>query len=138
MAGAVAVAIFSNVTNNRYAQALTSSVRDQLSDANLRFPESRLAELAAAARIGTPEAFDAVENATEAIQAAAVIGNKQAYLTGARLAYQVALAFGLLGCIAACFIPSIDKRKLNNRTVAVQEMDLKHLEEKRLDGDMKA
>lgn len=136
MFGAVAVAIFSNVTNNRYGSELLGAVRRQVE--GLDFPSDRLAELAAAAQVGTPEAYDLVDGATEAVRAAATIGNKQAYLTGARLAYQVALAFGLLGCIAALFIPSIDKRKLNNRTVALQEKDLQNLEEKKLDGDHKA
>lgn len=136
MFGAVAVAIFSNVTNNRYASEIVGAVRRQVE--GLDFPSDRLAELAAAAQVGTPEAYDMVDGATEAVRAAATIGNKQAYLTGARLAYQVALAFGLLGCIAALFIPSIDKRKLNNRTVALQEKDLQHLEGKKLDGDHKA
>lgn len=136
MFGAVAVAIFSNVTNNRYASELVGAVRREVE--GLGFPSDRLAELAVAAQAGTPEAYDAVDGATDAIRAAATIGNKEAYLTGARLAYQVALAFGLLGCIAALFIPSIDKRKLNNRTVALQEKDLKHLEEKKLDGGINA
>lgn len=135
MFGAVAVAIFSNVTNNRYASSLVGAVRREVE--GLGFPSDRLAELAAAAQVGTPEAYDAVNGATDAIQAAATVGNQKAYLTGARLAYQVALAFGLLGCIAALFIPSIDKRKLNNRTVALQEKDLQNLEDKKADGERK-
>jgi hypothetical protein len=69
---------------------------------------------------------------TPEVRAAAVLANKQAYLEGAHLSYQVALAFGLLGCIAAVFIPSIDTRKYTKRTVALQEADRREWEKKQL------
>jgi hypothetical protein len=48
------------------------------------------------------------------------------------LSYLVALAFGLLGVVAAFFIPSVDKRKYTDKTVAVQRKDRKVLQEKKV------
>jgi hypothetical protein len=95
------------------------------------FPEGNIAKLAAAAKLGTAAAFKAVPGITPQIQAAAVLGNRRAYLDGAHLSYQVALAFGLCGCIAALFIPSIDRRKYTDKTVALQEADRKAIYEKK-------
>jgi hypothetical protein len=128
MCGAVAVAIFSNITNNKYGSQLLGTVTNRVQD--LGFPAERLPQLAAAARLNTAAAYKAVQGATPEVIAAATYANKEAYLEGAKMAYQVALAFGLLGCIAAWFIPSIDQRKLNTRTVAVQQKDQQHLDEK--------
>lgn len=136
MCGAVAVAIFSNITNNKYGSELFKTVVRRVE--NLNFPTEGLADLAAAARLGTPDAYAAVEGATAEVIAAAMLANKEAYLEGARMAYRVALAFGILGCICAWFIPSIDRRKLNNRTVAVQERDHQQLQEIKLSGSHKA
>lgn len=124
--------IFSNVTNNKYANSLGPAVRAAAAPFNL--PATTLAKLTAAAKAGTAAAYKAVPGITPALQAAAVGANKQAYLTGAHLAYQVALAFGLCGVIAAFFIPSVDERKYTERTVAVQQRDRKALEEKKMMG----
>jgi len=51
------------------------------------------------------------------------------------MSYLVALAFGCIAVIAALFIPSIDDRKWTKRTVAVQETDRKHFEEKKVVRD---
>jgi hypothetical protein len=136
LAGAVATAIFSNVTNNKYASTLPNSVRENVSRFNL--PADTLKKLITAARLNTAAAYRAVPGITPAIQAAASLGNKQAYLTGAHLSYQVALAFGLCGVIAAFFIPSVDERKYTKKTVAVQQQDRKALEEKKITGDTTA
>jgi hypothetical protein len=128
MCGAVAVAIFSNITNNKYGNTLLGAVASRVQ--GLGFPSEMLPQLAAAARLNTPAAYETVPGATPLVIIAATYANKEAYLDGARLAYQVALAFGLVGCICAWFIPSIDQRKLNTRTVAVQQKDQQHLQEK--------
>ncbi|ORY01051.1 fungal trichothecene efflux pump [Clohesyomyces aquaticus] len=130
LAGAVATAIFSNVTNNKYTKTLPSSVLSNVSRFNL--PATTLTKLIAAARLNTAAAYKAVPGITPAIQAAAVLGNKEAYLTGAHLSYQVALAFGLCGVVAAFFLSSVDERKYTMRTVAVQQADRKALEEKKV------
>jgi hypothetical protein len=130
--GAVATAIFSNVTNNKYAASLAAAVRSNVLEVDSGFPTAELMKLVAAAKVGTVAAYKAVPGLTPAAQAAAVLGNKQAYLTGAHLSYEVALAFGLCGCIAALFIPSIDQRKYTKKTVALQEADRKALEEQKL------
>ncbi|PSN64768.1 MFS general substrate transporter [Corynespora cassiicola Philippines] len=129
LAGAVATAIFSNVTNNRYASTLPSRVLDNLSGFSL--PQSMLTQLIAAARLNTAAAYNAISGVTPEIRAAATLGNKQAYLEGAHLSYQVALAFGLCGVIAALFIPSVDERKYTRKTVAIQQQDRRALEEKK-------
>jgi len=127
--GAVATAIFSNVTNNKYAASLPGQVRAGV--AGLGFSEAGMAKLITAARTNTAAGYRAVPGITTTVQAAAALANKKAYLEGAHQSYLVALAFGLLGCIAALFIPTIDGRKYTNRTVAVQESDRKALAEKR-------
>jgi hypothetical protein len=129
MAGAVAIAIFGNVTNNRYADSLAPAVIRNIE--GLGFNSANLAKLIVAAKAGTATAYAAVPGLTPTIRAAAVLANKEAYLEGAHLSYQVALAFGLCGCIAALFIPSIDSRKYTKRTVALQEADRRALEEKK-------
>jgi hypothetical protein len=131
LAGAVATAIFGNVTNQKYATTLPAAVRDNVASFNLS--TEVLAKLTAAAKLGTAAAYKAVPGITPAIQAAASLGNKQAYLTGAHLSYQVALAFGLVGVVAAFFIPTVDRRKYTKRTVAVQQKDRQALHEKKLD-----
>ncbi|KAJ4303552.1 hypothetical protein N0V90_002450 [Kalmusia sp. IMI 367209] len=130
LAGAVATAIFSNVTNNKYAQTLPATVRANVASFNL--PSATLTKLITAAKANTAAAYKAVPGITPAMQAGAALGNKQAYLQGAHLSYQVALAFGLLGVITAFFIPSVDKRKYTDKTVAVQQQDRKVLEEKKI------
>lgn len=127
--GAVATAIFGNVTNGKYASQLSTRVAENVAQFN--FPAANLKALAAAAKLNTAAAFKAVPGITPQIQAAAAHGNKEAYLDGAHLSYQVALAFGLLGCIAALFIPSIDSRKYTKKTVALQEADRKAIIEKK-------
>lgn len=128
LAGAIAIAIFSNVTNNKWTQELIGRVAARVEPLGFT---GNMGALAAAARAGTPAALNAVAGLTPEIRAAAILGNKEAYLDGARLAYLVALAFGIVGCLFALFIPSIDERKLNLRTVALQEHDRKELEKKR-------
>lgn len=130
LAGAVATAIFSNVTNNKYAAILPSRVRTNLSPFNLA--PATVTRLVTAARLNTAAAYASIPGITPAIRAAATLGNKEAYLEGAHLSYLVALAFGLVGTVAAFWIPSVDKRKYVNKTVAVQKHDRKALEEKKL------
>jgi hypothetical protein len=132
LAGAVATAIFSNVTNNKYAATLPDTVRRNLSPFNLN--PATVTRLVAAARANTAAGYAAVPGITPAIRAAASLSNKQAYLEGAHLSYKVALAFGLCGVVAAFFIPSVDKRKYTEKTVAVQKHDRKALEEKKMAG----
>lgn len=129
--GAVAIAIFSNITNNKYGQTLGSQVAANVQ--GLGFDPTNIARLAAAARLNTAAAFAAVPGITPAVQAAAVLANRQAYLGGAHQSYQIALAFGLCGCIAAFFIPSVDRRKYTKKTVAIQEADRKAIETKKLE-----
>lgn len=129
MFGAVALAIFSNITNGKYADRLPIRVTENVE--GLGFDTTNLKALAAAARLGTAKAYSAVSGITPEVRAAATLANKEAYLDGAHLGYQVALAFGIVGCIAALFIPSIDERKYSERTVALQEQDRLAVEAKR-------
>ena len=128
--GAVAIAIFGNVTNNQYATKLAGRVSSQIE--GLGFDTATLGELVAAARLGTPAAYASVPGITDEIQAAATTGNKLAYLDGARMSYLIAMAFGVIACVAAFWIPSIDRRKYTDKTVAVQEQDRRRLEDKKL------
>jgi hypothetical protein len=84
--------------------------------------------------VNTAAGYEVIPGITPAIRAAASLGNKQAYLEGAHLSYLVALAFGLLGVVAAFFIPFVDKRKSTNKTVAVQRRDRKELQENKTAG----
>lgn len=92
-----------------------------------------MTKLITAAGANTAAGYKAVPGITPQIQAAAVLANKNAYLSGAHLSYQVALAFGLCGCIAALFIESIDERKYTKNTVALQEHDRKALDVKKVE-----
>jgi hypothetical protein len=120
------------VTNNKYGTVLPNRIREAVATFDL--PTESLTKLLAAARLNTAAAYNAVPGITPAIRAAATLANKESYLEGAHLSYQVALAFGLCGVIAAFFIPSVDERKYTKRTVAVQQKDRKALEEKKMAG----
>ncbi|KAL5118480.1 hypothetical protein ACEQ8H_003656 [Pleosporales sp. CAS-2024a] len=129
LAGAIATAIFSNVANNKYASTLPSAVGENLAPFHL--PSATVARLTLAARANTAAAYAAIPGITPAIRAAASLGNQSAYLEGAHLSYMIALAFGLCGVIAAFFIPSVDKRKYTEKTVALQKHDRELIEEKK-------
>lgn len=120
------------MTNGRYATSLPVRVLEEIS--GLGFNEENLAALLTAARLNTPAAYAAVPGITAEVQAAATRGNQLAYLDGAHLSYMIAMAFGIVGCIAAFWIPSIDRRKYTKKTVALQEQDRKILQEKKLKG----
>ncbi|USP80017.1 hypothetical protein yc1106_07291 [Curvularia clavata] len=132
LAGAIATAIFGNVTNNKYREILAERIRSNLAPFDL--PSTTILQLISAARANSASAYAAIPNITPAIQAAASLGNKQAYLEGAHLSYLVALAFGLLGVVAAFFIPSVDRRKYTSKTVAVQKSDRRGLQDRKSDG----
>jgi hypothetical protein len=132
LAGAVATAIFSNVTNNKYAETLPGRVRSNLAPFGL--PSETVAKLITAARLNTAAAYAKIPGISPAVQAAAVLSNKEAYLEGAHLSYLVALAFGICGVFAALWIPSVDKRKYTDKTVAVQKSDRKALQDKKQVG----
>ncbi|KAH7115271.1 fungal trichothecene efflux pump [Dendryphion nanum] len=132
LAGAIATAIFSNVTNNKYTAQLPVRVRSNLSQFSL--PSATITRLIAAARLNTAAAYNAIPGITPAVRAAATLGNKEAYLEGAHLSYQVALAFGLVGVVAALFIPSVDVRKYTRKTVAIQQKDREALQRKKIEG----
>ncbi|KAF2667141.1 MFS general substrate transporter [Microthyrium microscopicum] len=127
LAGSIAIAIFGNVSANKYKAELPSYITAAAT--KLNFPATNLKALIVAAGTGTAAAYAKVPGINPQVEAAAVLANKEAYLQGAHLAYYVALAFGLTGCIAALFIPTIDKRKYTKKTVALQEADRKHLED---------
>jgi len=128
--------VSSNVTNNKYAATLPSAVRRNLAPFDL--PSGTIARLVTAARANTAAGYAAIPGITPAIRAAASLGNKQAYLEGAHLSYLVALGFGLCGVLASWWIPSVDKRKYTDMTVAVQRYDRKARENKKGHGDEKA
>jgi hypothetical protein len=132
LAGAVATAIFGKVTNNKYGDILPRRVRANIAPFDLS--SDGITRLIIAARVNTAAGYEVIPGITPAIRAAASLGNKQAYLEGAHLSYLVALAFGLLGVVAAFFIPSVDKRKSTNKTVAVQRRDRRELQENETAG----
>lgn len=132
LAGAVATAIFGNVTNNKYGATLPAAVRRNLAPFDL--PSGAITQLITAARANTAAGYATIPGITPAIRAAASLGNKQAYLEGAHLSYLVALGFGLCGVLASWWIPTVDKRKYTDMTVAVQKYDRKAMEKKKVDG----
>ena len=127
--GAVGLAIFSNVSGNEDRSQLTPRVTEQIE--GMGFPDENIPDLVAAASSGPATGYDSVPGLTPAIKQAAVLANQLAYLDGAHWAYYVALAFVILGCISALFMPSVDVRKYTKNTVALQEADREHLAEKK-------
>jgi hypothetical protein len=130
LAGSIALAIFSSTTTNKYRAQLPSRVKAAATASNF---SGNLTRLITAAGANTAAGYKAVPGINPQVQAAATLANKEAYLDGAHLSYQVALAFGLCGCIAALFIPTIDRRKYTSRTVALQDKDRIAIETKKLD-----
>lgn len=121
--GAVATAIFSNVLNNRYSSLLPGRVANSVSSFNL--PSEDIARLIAAARLNSAAAFAKVPGITPVIKATVVLANKHAYLDASRLAFYIAVSFGVLAVIAAICTADIDKRKYNKHTVAILETEHK-------------
>jgi hypothetical protein len=101
--GTVAITIFSNVTNNKYAGSVSPAVVCNID--RLRFNTANLTKLVVA-----------------------VVLAQGSLSQGAHLSYRVALAFGLCGCIVH------PKHRYTNRTVALQEVHNKALEEKKGTG----
>lgn len=59
---------------------------------------------------GSPAAIDTVPGITPEIIAIGVDALKGVYSSGFRLIYLVGLAFGLLACLGACFVNSVDHK----------------------------
>ncbi|KAF4628660.1 hypothetical protein G7Y89_g9487 [Cudoniella acicularis] len=134
IAGAIATAIFSNIQTNKYTSVLTGAVADAVRDLN--FPSANIAAFARTAKLNTAAAFKTVPGINPTVQAAAVAANKRAYLQGTRLTFLVAVAFGLVGCICALFLVSVDGNKYTNNTVEVLETEHKLKEEKKLEDSV--
>lgn len=131
--GAVATAIFSNVLNNQYGHILPGRVASSVSGFN--FPTQDLARLTAAAKLNSAAAYAAVPGITPLIKSTVMLANKHAYLDSSRLAFYIAVSFGVVAVVAAIFTADIDKRKYNNHTVAVMETEHKGLKSK-TEGDV--
>lgn len=126
--GAMATAIFSNILNNEYTKILPSYVSSAALP--LGYPAANMTKLAGAAKVGSAAAFKAVPGITPAIQAAAVKANKLAYLKGSQLVFYVAVAFGVIACVASLFTVSIDRRKYTKNTMAVLETEQRVVSDK--------
>lgn len=130
LAGSVAIAIFSTTTTNKYRAELPGCVARAATASGF---SGNVTRLITAAGANTAAGYAAVPGINPSVRAAATLANKEAYLEGAHLSYQIALAFGLCGCIAALFIPTIDPRKYTSRTVALQDKDRLEVENKKKD-----
>jgi hypothetical protein len=73
---------------------------------------------------GSPAAIDTVPGITPEIIAAGVDALKGVYSSGFRLIYLVGLTFGLLACLGACFVNSVDDKL--TKEVAVK-LDRPHI-----------
>ena len=109
MGGAVATAIYSAILANKFSAALPNKMAPVIASNNI--PQSDAQDLLAAATLNTAEAYETVPNISPAIIEASQAAVRLAYVEGFKLVYLVAIAFGILACIAAFFTMTIPKEK---------------------------
>ncbi|KAL4810449.1 fungal trichothecene efflux pump [Aspergillus unguis] len=98
-------AIFVTILNNKVASNIPKYVIPSVLSAGL--PETSLAALLQA--LGTGD-FSQVPDINPSIVAAAVEGNKEAYVHSFKIVYLVGIAFAVLGIVSGLFVPDCEDK----------------------------
>ena len=112
MISAVSISVYSTVLNNRLAETTTTQVPPALTGAGL--PASSVADFLAAIGVGTPEAFAAVQGATEQIIGIGMAAYQQAAVDAFRTVYFTVIAFAGIGVILCFFASNTEKLMLDS------------------------
>ncbi|KAJ9645542.1 hypothetical protein H2204_001122 [Knufia peltigerae] len=106
--GAIAIAIYSSVLHSKVAQNLATKVASAVIRAGL--PPAMVEPFIAALVTGQIDSLGTMEGVTPAIIAAGVDAQRYVYADGFRTVFLVSIAFGVLACIAAAFVSSVDHK----------------------------
>jgi hypothetical protein len=125
---AVAATVFTAI----YAAAFTTRLDDKLpaytAAAALRagLPETSVEAFVGAMLTKNEAALDSIAGVSPAIIAAAASAIKQAFADSVRVVYLIAIPFGVIACIACCFLGDM-KQTMNYRVDApVEDLHAKH------------
>ncbi|KEF59507.1 uncharacterized protein A1O9_04351 [Exophiala aquamarina CBS 119918] len=106
--GAIAIAIYSSVLNSRVTQNLPIKVAAVVIQAGL--PPAMVQPFIVALASGQVASLATIEGATPVIIAAGVDALRGVYADGFRTIFLVSIAFGVLACLAAAFVSSVDHK----------------------------
>jgi hypothetical protein len=124
--GAIAGAIYTSIYTQRYATAISAKISAAAAASGFT---GSLPELIKASATNTAAAYNKVPGITENVIAACRLAVKYAYTDAFSLVYQVAIAFGGLGIMAALCTRTVDVRKKSNDRAVVLENEKKVLED---------
>lgn len=122
--GAVAGAIYTSIYTQRYAIAVPAQVSAAAAASGFT---GSLSALLKASAVNTAAAYNAVPGINAKVIAACQSAVKFAYVDAFSLVYQVAIAFGALGIMAALCTRSVDAKKKSNDRAVVLENEKKVL-----------
>ncbi|ETS79622.1 hypothetical protein PFICI_09475 [Pestalotiopsis fici W106-1] len=118
LGGAIATAIYSAILSSKFSEVIPGKMIDAISDSGATYSDSLLQALVKAASTNTAAAYKAVQGSTPALQAAAALATKLAYVDAFSLVYLIAIAFGAVAT-AATFLTVNTDMKLKTMQRAV-------------------
>ncbi|KAF3025854.1 hypothetical protein E8E14_014780 [Neopestalotiopsis sp. 37M] len=118
LGGAIATAIYSAILSSKFSEVIYDKMVDAIRDSGATYSDSLLQALVKAASTNTAAAYKAVQGSTPALQAAAALATKFAYVDAFSLVYLIAIAFGAVAT-AATFLTVNTDMKLKTMQRAV-------------------
>ncbi|KAK6193988.1 hypothetical protein LQW54_011917 [Pestalotiopsis sp. IQ-011] len=118
LGGATATAIYSAILSSKFSQIIPDKMVDAIRESGVPFSDALLQALVKAGTTNTAAAYKAVQGATPALQAAAAMATKLAYVDAFSLVYLIAIAFGAVAT-AATFLTVNTDMKLKTMQKAV-------------------
>ena len=118
LGGAIATAIYSAILSSKFSEVISDKMVDAIRDSGATYSDSLLQALVKAASTNTAAAYKAVQGSTPALQAAAALATKFAYVDAFSLVYLIAIAFGAVAT-AATFLTVNTDMKLKTMQRAV-------------------
>lgn len=122
MGGAIAGAIFTSVQRSRFADVLPGQITSAAASSGY---SGSIPALLAAAKLNTAVAYSKVPGTSPAVIAAAQLAVKQSNVQSFSLVFKVAIAFCIVGIIAALFTKTVDVKKKNNERAVILENEKK-------------
>ncbi|KAI4599583.1 hypothetical protein KJ359_002030 [Pestalotiopsis sp. 9143b] len=118
LGGAIATAIYSAILSSKFSQVIPDKMVDAIAESGVQYSDVLLQALVKAGTTNTAAAYKAVQGATPALQAAAAMATKLAYVDAFSLVYLIAIAFGAVAT-AATFLTVNTDMKLKTMRKAV-------------------
>lgn len=118
LGGAIATAIYSAILSSKFSEVIPDKMIDAIKESGVQYSDALLQALVKAGTTNTAAAYKAVQGATPALQAAAAMATKLAYVDAFSLVYLIAIAFGAVAT-AATFLTVNTDMKLKTMQKAV-------------------